>query len=288
MGLNWSDAYIGQFLGIPPNFGVGLTFGLTSMSIGPINELVNMLTDKPLPFDAGLPLAGYTLEGRLGGFILPFDIGFKIGALPEENKILEAITGAKLNYLLVGGDFRYALVDTKILKFSAGLGFNHLNGGVSIPIGSSFGPLTTPGDYTLKMDKPEIGLFWNTNCLEFKLQASVSTPVITPYAGLGLNYSWSKTGYGITAKPEMTDSDGNPVVASQFLEELKKFNIEGIEINDNSIESIISDSAFNIRVYGGFSLNMTVIRLDLTGMYDIFNSNLGFTVGIRFQVKSLL
>ena len=283
IGLNWSDAYIGQFLGIPPKFGVGLAFGFTNLSIGPINDLVKMMSDAPLPFDAGLPLPGYTLEGRIGGFVLPFDIGFKIGTLPESIPILEAITGAKLSYLLVGGDFRYALVDSKLLKFSIGLGFNHLNGGVSLPIGSSFGPLTTPGDYTLKMDKPEIGLLWNTNCLEFKLQASIPTAVFTPYAGLGLNYSWTRAGYAINAKPIMTDPDGNTVDSRQFLQELKEYDIKGVEIKDNSIESVLSDEAFNIRVYGGISLNMTVIRLDLTGMYDLFNSNWGMTVGIRFQ-----
>jgi len=288
IGLNWSDAYIGQFLGIPPNFGVGMTFGVSSMDNGPINDLVRMFSGEPLNDKDALSLPGYTFEGRLGGFIIPFDIGFKIGFLPEEVPILEAITGLKLSYFLVGGDFRYALVNTRIFRLSAGLGFNHLNGGISLPIDSGFGPLVTPDGYKMTMSNPEAGLLWNTNCLEFKLQASISTPVVTPYAGFGLNYSWTKAGYDIASELTMKDSEGNRIDANQFIEELNRHGITDIRFTDKGIESILSDSALNMRVYGGFSLNMTVIRLDLTGMYDLFNSNLGLTVGIRFQAKSIL
>jgi len=287
MGLNWSDAYIGQFLAFPPNFGIGLTFGFTNISIGPINELINTFSDTPLPFDAFLPLPGYTLEGRIGGFVLPFDIGFKIGTLPDTIPLLEALTGAKLNYLLVGGDFRYALVNKPIFKFSLGLGYNYLNGGISIPVGSNFGPLTTPNGYSISMSKPEVGLLWDTHCLEFKAHASISTVVITPYAGIGMNYSWTRAGYNITSKLTMTDPDGQSVSSKEFLEELKNSNIAGIEFSDKGIESILRNSGFNIRAYGGFSLNMSVIRFDLTGMYDILNENFGLTVGIRFQAKSI-
>jgi hypothetical protein len=264
--------------------------GYTPIKIDAINNVLDTFDANPLPFDVGLPLPGYTLEGRIGGFILPFDIGFKIGALPETIPLLEALTGIKLNYLLVGGDIRYSLLPSKIplLKVSAGLGFNHLNGGISIPVGAGFGPLTVPGGYTMEMSRPELGLLWNTNCLELKVQASVSALIFTPYIGLGMNYSWSQAGYQINSRLLMKDSDGKEVDSKEFIDELKKQNIGGIKLTDNSIESILKNQAFNMRVYGGFSINMAVIRLDLTGMYDLFNENFGMTFGIRFQTKSII
>ena len=33
IGLNWSDAYIGQFLRLPPHFGAGLSVGVTALNI---------------------------------------------------------------------------------------------------------------------------------------------------------------------------------------------------------------------------------------------------------------
>ena len=33
LGLNWSDAYIGQIVGVPPHFGVGVSLGFTGVSL---------------------------------------------------------------------------------------------------------------------------------------------------------------------------------------------------------------------------------------------------------------
>jgi hypothetical protein len=298
MGLNWSDAYIGKLLAIPPNFGVGLTLGFTSIGIEPVNKLLDSFnTSLPVKFGLGLPLPFYTVDARLGGFIpkIPFDIGLKIGFLPEELplsnvSIQEAITGIKLRYLLIGGDIRVSLLPARLpfFKFSFGLGYNHLNGGISVPVGASFGPLTISSGYSLSMTTPEFGLLWSTNCIELKAQASISTSIISPYAGIGLNYSWSKAGYRITSKYELRDDNNAIVNTSQFIQELNRLGIENLVITDDGVESIISNKALNARIYGGFSLNMSVIRLDLTGMYDLFNKNWGGSLGIRFQAKSLI
>jgi hypothetical protein len=84
LGLNWSDAYIGKiFPSVPPHFGIGGSFGFTTMDLPALKTLAGQL-GYGMPFTTDrLFFPVYTLEGRLGGFFLPFDIGVKFGTLPS-------------------------------------------------------------------------------------------------------------------------------------------------------------------------------------------------------------
>ena len=284
MGLNWSDAHIGQFLGIPPRFGVGFSLGFTTININAINNLLSLLgMGSSIDLNIGLPLPGYTVEGRLGGFVLPFDIGIKFGYIPSLNI---PVADVGLEYLLIGTDLRYSLLPKKIpvVKVSVGLGYNHMSGGISktLPMGQSFafnGPNDT--DYTLSITNPKVGLRWQTNVLELKAQASFSLKVITPYLGLGLSYGWSEAGYQVE-----TDVRINGAPASQANDEVKQIlGQAGLSnLGDTGFESIINNDAFNVRFFGGFSINLPMVRFDFTGMYNVISSNWGVTFGTRFQL----
>jgi hypothetical protein len=41
---------------------------------------------------------------------------------------------------------------------------------------------------------------------------------------------------------------------------------------------------FNMRLYGGLSFNITLIRLDFTIMYNVMGGTWGGTFGTRFQL----
>ncbi|MDR3201226.1 MAG: hypothetical protein LBT68_07180 [Spirochaetales bacterium] len=128
IGLNWNDAYIGQFLGVPPHFGIGFTGGFTTIPYGPIKDLVQDAMggdsgDIPsLVRSMGIPIPAYTIDARIGGFILPFDAGLKFGYLKMD------ISDVKIDYLLVGGDVRYCVLEQLLLvpDVSIGLGFNYM------------------------------------------------------------------------------------------------------------------------------------------------------------------
>jgi len=288
IGLNWSDAYIGQLLGIPPHFGVGFSVGATFLKIGSMEKLMQMV-DAPIGnLPVSLPLPGYTLEGRIGGIVLPFDAGFKVGVIPADSlKLLDAF-GLGLDYLLVGGDFRYPLLKGGVfpLKVSVGLGVNHINGGISktIPTGiPSFtfdDPHPLGGSYTLAMSDPTLGLRWKTTCMEVKAQASFPLIIITPYAGIGLGYAWSEAGYKIDSKITVND---DPVDNNASVKKLLKDVFGVTSVDNNGIESMVKVNNMNFRVYGGFSFNIVVIKLDFTAMYN-FQESYGFTFGTRFQL----
>jgi len=286
LGLNWSDSHIGKL----PRFGIGASAGITFLDIGDMNKILSMFGDYHIPIPGlGLPLPGYTFEGRLGGIGIPFDVGFKIGLLPEHIPILDTY-GVSLEYLLIGGDIRFSVLpNNKIVKASIGFGVNQLTGGIATTmkgIGKEFNfGVLDEYIYTMTFADPSVGLRWNTTCFELKAQVSANFVIITPYAGFGLSYAKTNTGYSIKSSVTMTDPNGNPVPPGEYRPVLEREGVEDITyVSDKGIESLLDYTSWNTRFYTGMALNLSVLRFDVTGMYNIFTQNLGLSVGIRFQI----
>ncbi|MDR2543453.1 MAG: hypothetical protein LBC80_08420 [Treponema sp.] len=293
MGLNWSDAYIGQIIDLPPNFGIGISAGATTMNFASVNDLMRMFRVE-LPISGGisslgLPLPGYTVEGRIGGIVLPFDIGVKFSYIqPDAFGSVVGLMARRPNFemkhTLIGADIRYALLHYKVLpvRLSVGAGFNYLDGGitatVSAPLAFSF---TDSNDhyYTLNSTESQLGVEWKTKTLEFKTQFSFPLKIITPYAGVGVSYAWSQAGYRVKTS-QLTVSGGELSDFEKYL--LDEFKLSSV--SETGFETIKKFTSFNSRVFGGFSFNFAVVRLDLTTMYDLVGNNLGATLGLRFQL----
>jgi hypothetical protein len=285
LGLNWSDAYIGQLLGPPPHFGVGLSAGVSTMDFDAVNGLMEIL-GSGLPFDLGkMILPGYTSEVRVGGFILPFDAGIKVGILPDFT-----LSDISLDYTNVGGDIRYALLEGNPLLpvVSLGLGVNYLRGGISttVPTGMSFSFTEGPGGapHTLALSDAELGFSWETTALDLTAQVSKSFILVTPYLGLGVNYAWSKAGYAV--KTDLT-YDGTPLTAGELAalkSALSTAGLSGIDVDETGFSSIINNDGLGLRLFGGLSFNIAVIRIDLTALYGLLSGDFGGTLGLRFQL----
>ena len=296
IGLNWSDAYIGQLLAFPPHFGIGVTAGLTTLDAVSVNSLLNLFGTS-MPFSdvdflksIGLPLPAYTVDLRLGGIKLPFDIGIKASYIPE-NLIGNMIDSFDfgLNYLLVGADFRYSFTSKrKILPFrvSAGIGVNYMEGGVNTTLPADSFNFTFSGSdnnkYTIIPDEAKIGLEWKTINAEIKAHISFPFKFVTPYAGAGVSYAMSEAGFKLISDLTVKDSSNNDKEISEVEDDLKGYGLSGI--SNKGFGSTKKIDGINTRVYGGASLNLFVVRLDLTAMYEILGGNLGATVGFRFQL----
>ena len=276
LGLNWSDAYIGKLIpSIPPHFGIGASFGITTMNLPIMNTLMENF-GYSIPFDIGkMILPAYAAEARIGGLFLPFDIGAKFGYLPKLG-----VWGKNLDfdYMLAGADIRFKLVDLKLVKLSLGAGVNYLRGSIGASIGS-IPEITFNGTDSILIADPEIRLKWQTTSLDFKAQVSFHFLIITPYAGLGASVAWSKAGYSVDANID-TDTVGGLQDAIDYI------NSQGydIDISDTGMESIIKNHAFSIRAFGGLSLNLALFRIDVTGLYSFRDKNFGASVGLRFQL----
>ena len=100
IGLNWSDAYIGNF----PHFGVGITVGATAIPYDAMKPVIDALgADLSGEMDFletwGAPFPAYSIEARVGGLMLPFDVGVKLGVLPDDAKVLMPFN---MDYLMLG------------------------------------------------------------------------------------------------------------------------------------------------------------------------------------------
>lgn len=281
MGLNWSDAYIGQLFGVPPHFGIGVSGGLTTMDYGVVEKLLGNFSAS-MPFSLNrMILPGYTVEARIGGLILPFDTGVKVGFLPG----LNLGEGVKFDYTLIGGDIRYALLRGKagLPKVSLGFGINHLSGGIRSSVGKQRFTFGTSPSHTLALEDSKVNLFWTTTTYDFKIQISQSLLIVTPYLGLGTSFSRSRAGYQVDSR---LSYDGAPVGdGSQMREDLKKAGISGIDFDGaEGFSSSHTISGWGLRIFGGFSLNLAVLKLDFTGMYRFFDSAYGGSFGVRLQI----
>jgi hypothetical protein len=285
IGLNWSDAYIGQLVGIPPGLGVGATVGATTVNLNPINKLLSQFYYELPDSQLGFPLPGYTIEARIGGFIIPFDIGVKFGYLNMDSL---ASFDVALDYMLIGGDIRFSVINSKIapVNLSVGLGYNHLRGGITttVPMGTEDGfSFYVPGDgsYILSMDDPELGVLWKTDVLEAKAQVSFPLVVITPYVGLGVSYAWSTVGYRVNSSVNVSGTGGKTL--DDLIETLNQYGLSNIRA-DKGFNSMVNVSDWNTRVFGGISLNLLIFRFDFTAMYNVRDSNYGATIGLRIQL----
>ena len=272
LGLNWSYAYIGKILpSIPPHFGFGGSFGVTTMDLKAINKLMGNF-GYTVPFNVSkLALPAYTAEARIGGIFLPFDIGVKFGYLPSLEIWGEK---TKFDYLLAGGDLRYNLADLKLFKFSLGLGVNYMKGSIGGKVGSE--QTIEYGSETIAIESPDVNLHWKTTYLDFKAQASFHFAIFTPYIGLGAGYGWSSAGYSVNADIN-GDLDG-------IINYAKSRGLAGIYISESGMSSTVKNGAFSIRAFGGLSLNMAMFRIDLTALYSFIDQNYGGSVGLRFQL----
>ncbi len=293
IGLNWSDAYIGQF----PHLGFGLTLGMTTIPADAITDLLTRL-GTTLPSDAdiidkiGFPIPSYTAEIRIGGFSLPFDVGFKLGWIPKS--FSENLTDSfSVDYLLVGGEVRYALVQEKgpLPDVSVGLGYSYMKGKVlvdGIYSGNIFlanVPGVIPGD-TLSISNPALNFEWGTSVIDLKVQVSKKILIITPFIGLGASYGASSVDGGLTSQLLY---NGVPINQAQINQIIQAFELAGQDVPDELKEGtgvVIhakSPSGWAVRTFGGIGFNLFILKLDLCGLYNFTSGSYGLTLNGRIQ-----
>ncbi len=193
-GVTWSDAYIGQLVSVPPHFGAGLALGLSRFRVSGLKESLKVVGQN-LPIDE-LVFPTLALEGRIGGFILPFDIGLRFGFLPEVQ-----IKDIGLKYLHYGADIRYALLKQNLVlpNISLALGYYGTSGALFYVFNQAeitkVNGLTSTNDETLSID-------FQTNVIDGRLQVSKSFLVVTPYAGFGLSYDITDSSYTLISETD--------------------------------------------------------------------------------------
>jgi len=301
MGLNWSSAYVGQL----PHFGVGVAAGFMSVPITGIDQIGSDLGIGSLSEAlqqnlgqysglVGMPIPAAVVEARLGGILLPFDVGIKAGFIPaEEQAALQAElpAGMNVNFHLYGASVRFPLTKETFLMphISIGAAVNHFDGQLIIP-GSASGlssveiaSFTTPDGQTqnLELTSPDVQFNWASNSIDANIEISKTILyIVTPYIGLGASYGVSTAGGGVTS--QLLDN-GSPITPDQ-ISQIEQFYGQTLNLSDTGFTVTAPASGLSARVYGGLSLNLLILKLDVTGIYNLSTGLVGVTVGTRIQI----
>jgi hypothetical protein len=233
----------------------------------------------------GLPIPAAALSAKLGGFILPFDIGLKAMVLPESVASSLSASGITADYSLIGGNVRFAVLKENILlpDVSIGAGYNRLTGsvGVELPTGdetftSAIGMITATA--------PSLSVDWSTNSFDFTLQVSKSLLFMRPYAGVGYSMGKSTVSGGLASTITYGGTEINQTQIDDINAALAAAGQATAEISADGIIFSAEDTTPVLRVYGGLSFEIFVIKLDTTVTYVPATKSLGASAMVRFQL----
>ena len=285
VGLNWSDANVGQF----PHLGIGFTVGAATLPYSSIQNTISTFggsIPSKLSFlsSIGIPVPAYTVDVRIGGFILPFDVGLKFGYVPSGAL---SVGNFNADYLLLGGDFRYSVLQDNGLSpgLSVGIGYTYMRGNVSIP--GVLGGTTTiqnvtfgGNTYNIGFTNPSLDFFWNTSVIDAKIQLSKTLFIITPYIGLGASYGISNAGGGMQSSLTL---NGSPPTQTQ-IDQMNSALGTNYSNSNQSFGVTAGANGFSTRVFGGFSFNLFVLKLGFGAEYEFLSGSFAGMANARIQI----
>lgn len=242
----WSDAYVGQLLGIPPHFGVGASAGAAKMDISGIKKAAKELginaVDK-LNDDFILPVA--SIEAVVGGVFIPFDISGSFMVMDEpigfsgENSLQYKIQSFNLK-------LRVPLLKQNIVlpNLSLGVGFARLSGEFFAEVQDI---------------NTHINVKYSSDVYSADVQLSKSVIFLTPYVGARILASKSNNlwDYAYTVSSDISGRD------------------EGNYANE--------EYNINYQLFAGTSFNILVLKLNVNAAYDVKTKV--WSAGAGVQIK---
>lgn len=245
----YADAWIGKFFpSAPPHFGIGAEFGVAKFDLSPLKDVADIFGISAVPKTFIFPT--FTANARIGGLILPFDVGLSFMYIDLSK--LRLIDGIGVNYFNVGGDFRWAIFkgEGAFPKLSVGGGF-----------------YLTKGGFSFEKDGFDTSLDYCVKTAFLSAQISKKFIFFTPYAGFRGIFSDS-------------DIKWNWQVTSE-LASASKYN--GARAASGTKSSGFFDS-FIPQVFGGFGLDISMMAINFGASWDFKNSIWAADVSIRFQL----
>ncbi|MBQ9281960.1 MAG: hypothetical protein IJ207_07140 [Treponema sp.] len=261
----WANAWIGNILPVP-NFGFGINSGFTKLDLSPIvsvAEALGMSDGDGIPNTLVWPTI--TADFRVGGFLLPFDVGFTAMSLDSNmvKPIGKAIDPANFDFFMVGGDVRYAILEGGILrpKLSVGLGAYY-----------------SKGNFGVEQDGSSAELDFETTSIVLSTQASIKLLCFVPFVGGRVMFSKSSVDWKVHANwASILKSD------SQELANAIKYGFLPSNFSDGVSTSF--DEHVRPVLYGGFAIDMSIVDLTFSGSYDIRSQIPSGAVSLRLAMN---
>ncbi|MCR5288441.1 MAG: hypothetical protein K6E51_00455 [Treponema sp.] len=263
----WAEAWIGKFI---PNFkfGFGVNAGVAALDIRPLKSAANALnidTGSLKDIDT-LVFPTLTADVRLGGIILPFDIGLALSVIDTEkiSAIDSAIKPCAFDYFSIGGDVRYRLVD---------VGGKYIHARLSATAGGYY----TKGSVSVEDNGSSANLDFKSTTLFLGAQGSGKFLCLVPFLGGRLMFTKSKVDWNAHANWANllnTSSTGDSI--SQALQ----YNI----LPENFGGGASSGWGVRPQIYGGIGIDLFIIDLTASVGYDIAKKIPSGAMSVRFSI----
>ncbi len=285
VGNVWSHAYVGGF----PRFGAGLAVGANFVPADSAEPLFAAASES-LPAELanlGIPIPAAALSFKIGLPFLNMDVGVKGGLIPDSASGVLSGKGIEATYETLGVNVRYAILKDRLVipAVSIGASWNYIKGSVATGLGA--GPTNYAfndgsWDYTVSVADPDLELNWQANTFDFTLQASKNLLIFTPYLGAGLTIGRTSVDGGMSAVTTVSDTNSATTTDQEIRDAIEAAT--GIVVTDQGFLVSAESNTPTIRIYGGTSINILILKLDLMASYVPASKALGAQVMARIQL----
>ena len=246
----YADAFIGKILpAVPPHFAVGIDAGLTHLNTSGLSEAAEALGISGVNSSYYFPV--FNADIRIGGLILPFDVGFSFMTLDVSKLNSMDVTNFTAEFWTLAADIRYAILEGTALTpaLSVGVGYSYNKG--------SFGA---------SEDYAEVNVDYDVQTIYGQIQLSkgIKIPVanigFVPFVGLrgvissySNDWSWKLKGSTVTQVTSYAQTAGLSLPGTSGA---------GTASSDGW-------GGFQPQVYGGIGFNFMLIQLTASVCADL-------------------
>ena len=258
----YAEAWIGKiFPGF--HFGAGVNAGVSALDVSTLKDAALALgVDDVKDINDTLVFPTITVDARLGGIILPFDIGVTAMSIDTSkmDSVDKAIDPVAIDFFTLGADIRYAIFQGGFMrpKWSVGAGFYYTKGGVDVDD-----------------DTAKASLDFKSTTFMVNTQASIKLLCLVPFIGGRALFSKTSVDWKVNA-------DWARIIAKE-----SDTYYEGVAnaLKWGILPSSFSGSSSGFSVYpqmfGGIGLDLLFLNLTVSGSYDIASKIPSAAVSVR-------
>ncbi len=264
----WAESWIGMLV---PNakFGFGINAGLAALDISSLKDAASALAiDEAEDLNDILAFPTATADLRVGGFILPFDVGFTISSIDSSKigALDDAISPCEFDYFSIGGDLRYCILNkgTKLVhaRISLSGGGYYTKGSVKVADKDS-------SDSSASLD-------FNSTTLFLGAQANAKLFCFVPFVGGRVAFAKAKVKWAAHADwLNILEDDAHGYIAKAV-----QYNILPSDFGDESE----SEWTLHPQVFGGIGIDLLVVDVTVSASYDFAKQIPGAAASVRLSL----
>lgn len=281
------EAYIGKlFPSVPPHFTAGISvsgtfldtsflsdgmknvgdaIGSALSASGATDDTISISLDMP----DRIPYPAASVSARIGGIVLPFDIGLHavttVGSMFDSMDFGDADVSS--DYMTVGADIRYRVYEESLFIPQISLGGGYVYSKHTLALGAENSYTIKDGGAAAKL-ATQLDMSVATHTIFAQIQASKKILILTPFIGFralftkaDCEYSWQyETKIDGTKKDEFSDRDSRAYTAD------------------------FSDVGLSTQVFGGVGLQIALFQLGLTVSYNFMTKYVSGAVLLDFKM----